>query len=147
MSRITAKDLPRECWLCGRNGNGDPLDAHHIFGGANRKLSEKYGLVVPLCHRRCHESGNLAAHRNKDTMRRLHEWGQRKAMEEQGWSIEEFRAVFGRNYLAEEPSSGPAGSLPPGGGDPAGENTGKGSQALRREEGFRITEEVLPEWM
>lgn len=116
---ITAKDLPRECWLCGRNGNGDPLDAHHIFGGANRKLSEKYKLVVPLCHRRCHESGSLAAHRNKDTMQRLHEWGQEKAMREQGWSIEEFRAVFGRNYLAEEPAAEP------------------------EDGGFRITEEVL----
>ena len=48
---IPAKDMPRACWLCGRNGASDPLDAHHIFGGANRKLSEKYGrwclCVIP----------------------------------------------------------------------------------------------------
>ena len=25
-----------------------PAERHHIFGGANRKLSEKYGFVVPL---------------------------------------------------------------------------------------------------
>ena len=29
------------CWLCGRWGW---LEEHHIFGGANRKKSEKYGL-------------------------------------------------------------------------------------------------------
>jgi len=29
------------CYLCGRNGSGDPLDWHHVFGGANKKLSEK----------------------------------------------------------------------------------------------------------
>ena len=41
-----------ECWLCGRNGSVDPLDKHHIFGGPYRKKSEKYGLVVYLCHDR-----------------------------------------------------------------------------------------------
>ena len=102
MSGITAKDLPRVCWLCGRNGNGDPLDAHHIFGGANRRLSDKYGLVVPLCHRRCHESGSKAVHRNAETAKKLHEFGQRLAMERMGWSIDDFRAVFGRNYLEED---------------------------------------------
>lgn len=25
-----------------------PVERHHVFGGANRKLSEKYGFVVPL---------------------------------------------------------------------------------------------------
>ena len=25
-----------------------PVERHHIFGGANRKRSEKYGFVVPL---------------------------------------------------------------------------------------------------
>lgn len=89
----------QSCWLCGRNGNMDPLDGHHIFGGSNRKNSEKYGLVVPLCHRRCHEFGPEAVHRSRKTMQALHEYGQRKAMEENGWTAEEFRAVFGRNYL------------------------------------------------
>lgn len=40
----------RSCWLCGRNGTAEPLDKHHIFGGAYRKKSEKYGLTVYLCH-------------------------------------------------------------------------------------------------
>lgn len=92
----------RTCWLCGRNGNGDPLDKHHIFGGSNRKLSEEYGLWVPLCHYRCHQFGPEAVHRKRETMQKLHEYGQELAMERFGWSIEEFRAVFGRNYLTGE---------------------------------------------
>ena len=32
-------------------------------------------------------------------MKRLRRWGQEKAMAEQGWSIDDFRRVFGRNYL------------------------------------------------
>ncbi len=87
------------CWLCLRNGANDPLDRHHIFRGPNRGKSEKYGLVVLLCHNRCHLYGKNAVHNNPDTMRRLHEYGQRKAMEENGWSVDDFRREFGRNYL------------------------------------------------
>lgn len=90
-----------ECFLCGRNGAADPLDRHHIFGAAYRKKSEKLGLVVYLCHNRCHIFGPLAAHQNRDTMQKLHEYGQRKAMEEQGWTTDDFIREFGRNYLEE----------------------------------------------
>ena len=89
----------RECWLCGRNGTSDPLDRHHIFGASNRNKSEKYGLTVFLCHRRCHLYGKYAAHNNAETMHLLHQYGQRKVMEERGWTIEEFRKKFGRSYL------------------------------------------------
>lgn len=89
----------KQCWLCGANGNGDPLDRHHIFGGAMRKKSEKYGLVVYLCHHRCHIFGKNAVHQNAAVMQKIHEYGQRKAMEEQGWTEEEFRQHFGKNYL------------------------------------------------
>lgn len=89
----------KECWLCGRNGSFDPLDKHHIFGHTNRNKSEKYGLTVFLCHDRCHLNGEYAVHRNAQTMQMLHEYGQRKAMEEQGWTVEEFRNEFGKNYL------------------------------------------------
>lgn len=88
-----------ECFLCGRNGATDPLDRHHIFGSAFRKKSERLGLVVYLCYNRCHIFGPQAAHQNRETMRKLHEYGQRKAMEEQGWTTEDFIREFGRNYL------------------------------------------------
>ena len=120
MRMTTAKDLPKACFLCGRNGTTDPLDAHHIFGGANRKLSEKYALVVPLCHNRCHENGKDAVHRNAAVAQAVHEFGQRLCMERMGWSIEEFRAVFGRNYLQDplEDEDSLRGTL--ANGDPSG---------------------------
>ena len=91
--------MSRWCWLCGANGNGDPLDRHHIFGAANRKKSEHYGLVVDLCHNSCHIFGRNAVHQNKDTMLMLHRYGQRKVMDEQGWNTDRFIAEFGKNYL------------------------------------------------
>ena len=88
-----------ECFLCGRNGVSEPLDRHHIFGGPYRKKSEKYGLVVHLCHFSCHIFGPNAVHRDKDVMLYLHRYGQKKAMEENGWATEDFIREFGRNYL------------------------------------------------
>lgn len=89
----------RKCFLCGRNGNGDKLDKHHLFGGANRTKSEKYGLTVWLCHNRCHIFGKYSAHQNGEVMQYLHKYGQRKAMQEQNWTVEQFIEEFGRNYL------------------------------------------------
>lgn len=92
-------DEYKSCWLCGRNGQSDPLDKHHIFGGAFRRKSEKYGLTVPLCHNRCHLFGAKAVHRNAETALRLHQYGQEKAMEKNGWTVEQFMIEFGKNYL------------------------------------------------
>lgn len=89
------------CFLCGRNGQADRLEKHHIYGGPYRSLSEKYGLVVYLCGDSCHRNGKKAAHRCAATAHFLHTYGQKKAMQENGWSIEQFRAVFGKNYLEE----------------------------------------------
>lgn len=83
------------CFLCGKYGT---LEEHHVFGGARRKKSEKYGLVVDLCHA-CHNEPPRGAHYNKDTALYLHQWGQRKAMQEQGWSTYDFIREFGKNYL------------------------------------------------
>lgn len=94
--------MEKKCFLCGRNGLYDPLDRHHIFPGANRSNSEKYGLVVYLCHSDCHIYGPNAVHRNPDVMKMLKKWGQRKAMKENGWTKKDFIKVFGRNYLEEE---------------------------------------------
>lgn len=92
----------RECFLCGANGTCDPLDKHHIFGGANRKLSDKYGLTVYLCHFKCHENGKKAVHRCRETADKLHRYGQKKFMREQGATVEEFRLIFGKNYLDDD---------------------------------------------
>ena len=90
----------RECFLCGKNGCGDPLDKHHIFNGAYRDKSERYGLVVYLCHDSCHENGPRSAHRNAETRLQLQRYGQTKAMMENDWETEDFVREFGKNYLA-----------------------------------------------
>lgn len=83
------------CFLCSCYG---PVERHHIFGGALRKKSEQYGLVVELCHW-CHNEPPEGVHHNVAAMQRLHEYGQRKAMKEQGWTVEDFRREFYKNYL------------------------------------------------
>lgn len=87
-----------ECWLCGANGASDPLDRHHIFGGPYRKKSEKYGLVVYLCHNKCHIFGPNSAHQSKETTLLLHKYGQKVMMENYGWTTERFIREFGKNY-------------------------------------------------
>ncbi len=93
----------KECFLCGRNGSKDPLDRHHIFPNDYRDKSEKYGLVVWLCHSECHIFGRNSVHQNADVMRYLKQYGQRKVMREQGWTTEDFIREFGKNYLEDEP--------------------------------------------
>lgn len=85
------------CFLCGRNGNGDPLEEHHAFGGPNRKLSEKDGLKVYLCGDRCHRNGKKAVHRCKETADYIHQVAQ-EAGEEKYGSREDFMAKYGKNY-------------------------------------------------
>ncbi len=85
----------RSCYFC---GSTRWIERHHVFGGANRKLSEKYGLVVDLCHY-CHNEPPEGIHFNRDRMLRLRKEFQIKAMKENGWSEKEFIDKFGRSYL------------------------------------------------
>lgn len=62
------------------------------------KKSERYGLVVTLCHS-CHNEPPYGVHHNAKAMQKLHEYGQRKAMAENGWNIDDFRREFYKNYL------------------------------------------------
>lgn len=89
-----------ECFLCGRNRLADPcgLEEHHVFGGANRKFSERYGLKVHICGNRCHRNGAEAIHRNKMVNLSIKIAAQ-KVFEDVHGSREEFRNIFGKNYL------------------------------------------------
>lgn len=60
------------------------------------------GLFVWLCHERCHIFGPGSAHKSAQTAQKLHRWGQEKAMQENGWTVEDFIREFGKNYLEEE---------------------------------------------
>lgn len=88
----------RRCYLCGRNGNGDPLEEHHVFGGPYRMKSERYGAKVDLCGLRCHREGKESVHKNAAVARALKEEFQRKIMAEQGWTVQQFVEEFGKNY-------------------------------------------------
>lgn len=85
----------RYCVLCGSSRR---IEKHHIFGGALRKKSERYGLTVDLCHS-CHNEPPNGVHFNKDKMLELKQYGQRKVMAEQGWTTEQFIEEFRKNYL------------------------------------------------
>ena len=61
MDSIIQKDLTK-CYVCGCSGN---LHKHHIiYGTANRKNSEEYGLTVMLCPAH-HNMSNNGVHFNK----------------------------------------------------------------------------------
>lgn len=83
------------CYLCGARGF---THEHHVFPGtARRKLSEEHGLKVylcPSCHTRIHEDEAFARILKKHT--------EKMWMVENDKGIEDFIAVFGKNYIEEE---------------------------------------------
>lgn len=86
------------CFLC---GNYETVETHHIFGGPFRPKADRLGLTVQLCPW-CHQYDADSAHKSGETRKFLHQYGQRKAMKEQGWDVDEFIIEFGRNYLDAE---------------------------------------------
>lgn len=88
------------CYLCGRNRIADPcgLEEHHIFGGANRKYSEKYGLKIHICGNRCHRNGPKAIHKNREVDTEIKRAAQ-EAFETSRGTREDFMNIFGKNYL------------------------------------------------
>lgn len=83
------------CFICGGYG---ATETHHIFGGAYRSKSERYGLKVRL-HHDCHNEPPNGVHHNKEVMDELHRIGQMAIMEQEGWDISWFISEFGKNYL------------------------------------------------
>ena len=92
----------RYCFFCKKNGQGDPLDKHHVFGGAFRKKSESFGLWVYLCHDACHENGEMSVQRNRRVDQALKAHAQKKAMRHYELTADEFRGLFGKNYIDEK---------------------------------------------
>ena len=93
------KDAPsilqdeKECFL---SGTLEGLERHHIYGGANRRNSAKYGLWVWLRHD-LHNEPPDGVHFNIDNNRLLQRIGQRAF--ELRYPDEDFTEIFGRNYL------------------------------------------------
>ena len=85
----------KECFLC---NTSQWLEEHHIFEGANRKLSEKYGLKVWLCHSHHNEPPN-GVHHNKENMLELKRIGEKCFIEYYNKTADDFIKIFGKNYL------------------------------------------------
>lgn len=83
----------KECFLC---GSQIWLEEHHIFGGAFRKKSEKYGLKVYLCHY-CHNEPPNGVHHCQTINLVLKKEGQ-KAFE-RIYDHDLFISEFEKNYL------------------------------------------------
>jgi hypothetical protein len=85
--------VEKKCYITGAT---EGLHKHHIFGAANRKLSEQYGLYVYLIPE-YHNMSDKGVHFNREFDLQLKREGQAKF--EQEHSREEFIRLFGKNYL------------------------------------------------
>lgn len=72
---IIDRDMKNQCFICGKTGY---TERHHIYGSANRKYSEQYGLTVYLCPE-CH-----------------------RTFKKKCGSRDKFTEIFGKNYLEDE---------------------------------------------
>jgi len=79
-----------QCVLCG----GTASESHHVYGGGNRKQSEKYGFVETLCHK-CHKNITDGKAPAQDMLlKKGHQ-----AIFEQTHTREEWLQIIGRSYL------------------------------------------------
>lgn len=90
------KPFRRECYICGiMDSDYVKMHRHHVYQGRGRRqISDRYGAVVDLCER-CHSK----VHHNADYADYLHKKMQTKLMKENGWTVEQFIEIFGKNYL------------------------------------------------
>lgn len=96
MPKSILQEDRESCFLCGSH---QWLEEHHVFGGnGKRQLSEKYGLKVYLCHY-CHNEPPNGVHHNSETRQHLQRVAQQRAMERYRWKVDDFRFIFGKNYL------------------------------------------------
>ncbi len=73
------------------------LHKHHIFGGANRKLSEQDGLFIYLPPE-LHNMSDKGIHFDKEFMQYAHDVGRETWKKYYNKTEEEFIARYGRSY-------------------------------------------------
>ena len=74
-----------------------PVERHHVFGGANRERSEKYGFIAPL-RPDLHPNGVFAGQCAKLVDLELKQRSQRYYEEHYG-TREQFIKEFGKSFL------------------------------------------------
>lgn len=82
----------KRCYFCSTQTG---LERHHIYGGRNRKISDKHGFMVWLCVE--HHRGNNGVHRNRETDLIIKRFCQKKY--EKTHTREQFIKLIGRNYI------------------------------------------------
>lgn len=83
----------RDCEICGAVTE---CEAHHVFAGTARQISDKYGAIVYCC-RACHDR----IHARPAEFKWLQDRTQRKVMEREEWDLDEWMQHFFKNYLEE----------------------------------------------
>lgn len=84
------------CFLCGKHCY---TEEHHVYeGSGRRKLSGKYGLKVYLCPW-CHRLAKDSVHQDAEKAIALKAQVQIRAMHVYGWTVEQFRKLFRKNYI------------------------------------------------
>lgn len=87
---------PNECFKCGTKKPFVTISMHEpLMGAKYRRLSRKYGLVVPLCLPGCHDL--VQREPSQEYNRMLQKIMQRKFMRD--YPHLDFMKIFGRNYL------------------------------------------------
>lgn len=94
MSLEPDRIAPR-CIICG----SPYVQWHHCMGGnARRKISDKYGFVVPLCQE--HHTGKNGVHQNRELDLKLKRAAQAYYEEHYG-TREDFIKEFGKGWIYE----------------------------------------------
>ena len=82
------------CYVCGSTN----VEYHHMVYGRNRKMADRYGLILPLCPE--HHRGKYSPHFNKELDLEIKRMAQRQFEEIHGHDA--WVRVMGINYLWED---------------------------------------------
>ena len=77
----------------------DGLERHEVFFGKNRKRSIEDGLVVFITAEQHRGTYGVHGKYGDELNKKLKRIGQQAAMDYYGWTVEDFRARYGKNYL------------------------------------------------
>lgn len=87
------------CLVCGNTYN---LHIHEVFFGANnRENSIREKLCISLCSFH-HNMSDKGIHFNKEFDLMIKKWAEKKWLEKNNKTIEDFIKIFGKNYLDDE---------------------------------------------
>ncbi len=82
------------CYICGSPNN---IHKHHVFGGANRKRSDREGCWVYLCAPH-HNMSDKGVHFDREADLKLKRECEREWVDRNG-TIEDFIEAYGKNYI------------------------------------------------